>query len=207
MEPRPWCLSGARPTISGHRMAEEKLQRRVAGYHDLRMDGMLDLVVRARGASVMDIGCNRGLVGFEMANNGARLVHGCDNYKLGVEFARELFIDLRNVESQFEVVDLTTGTDAFVPFRGQRYDITLCLATMHKLRRVMPQQALANLLRHLGSRTGAFFGWRATSEKFDENEQEMSILDRELGPTGLRRIHTSYISRNLGVAAIWARDY
>lgn len=64
---------------------ENKLMRRVAGYHDIRLDGMLDLVIRARGASVMDVGCNRGLVGFEMANNGATLVHGCDNFAEGID--------------------------------------------------------------------------------------------------------------------------
>jgi len=186
---------------------EKTLQRRVAGYHDLRMDGMLDLVIRARSASVMDLGCNRGLVGFEMANNGARLVHGCDNYAEGIDVARHLFVDLRNVESQFEVVDLTQGAPALAPFHGQRYDIVLMLATYHKLKRVMPADALTALVRHLGNRTGQFFGWRATSEKFQENEAEMIQLDRDLGSVDMRRIHTSYISRNLGVAAVWARGY
>jgi len=35
----------------------------------------------------------------------------------------------------------------------------------------------------------------------------MTMLDRELGSVDMRRIHTSYISRTLGVAAIWARGY
>src|SRR5678810_812408 len=87
----------------------QKIQRRVAGYHDIRMDGMTDLVIRARDKRVMDIGCNRGLVSFEMANNGAALVHGCDIYKEGIAAAREIFADLRSVRSQFEVVDLTQG--------------------------------------------------------------------------------------------------
>jgi 2-polyprenyl-3-methyl-5-hydroxy-6-metoxy-1,4-benzoquinol methylase len=186
---------------------EKSLQRRVAGYHDQRLDGMLDIVVRARGAAVMDIGCNRGLVGFELANNGARLVHGCDIFPEGIEVARHLFIDLRAVEAQFEVVDLTQGPKALAPFRGARYDIMLCLATVHKLKRVMPPLALAELLQHLGKRTSQYFAWRATSEKFQENEDEMHLLDRELGAVEMRRVHTSYLSRTLGVAAIWARGY
>jgi len=186
---------------------ERTLLRRVAGGHDIRLDGILDLVLRARGASVMDIGCNRGLVGFEMANNGARLVHGCDNFADGIMTARNLFIDLRQVESQFEVVDLAKGYTALTPFHGYRYDITLCLATLHKLRRVMSDTDLCELVRHLGKRTANFFGWRATSEKFEENEAEMALLDRELGAVEMRRVHTSYLSRTLGVSAIWARGY
>jgi SAM-dependent methyltransferase len=186
---------------------EKLLQRRVAGYHDQRLDGMLDIVVRARGASVMDIGCNRGLVGFELANNGARLIHGCDNFAEGIEVARHLFADLRYVNSQFEVVDLSKGSASLAPFHGASWDIVLMLATYHKLKRVMSPTALTELVQHLGKRCGNYFAWRATSEKFDENEAEMLALDRDLGAVELRRIHTSYLSRMLGVAAIWARGY
>lgn len=184
---------------------EAKLMRRVAGYHDIRMDGMLDLVIRAKGAAVMDVGCNRGLVGFEFANNGAALVHGCDNYAEGIETARQIFVDLRSVQSQFEILDLTKGPDAFKPFGSTRYDITLMLATYHKLKRVMPPHALTALVRHLAERTTQFFGWRGTSEDANANEGEILNLDRDFKGCGLKRIHTSYLSETLGVAAIWAR--
>jgi SAM-dependent methyltransferase len=184
---------------------EKRLMRRVVGYHDLRLDGMLDLVIRARGASVMDIGCNRGLVGFEMANNGATLVHGCDNYAEGIQAAQHLFADLRNVETQFEVVDLTKGAAALRPFGTGGYDIVLMLATYHKLKRIMAEHALSDLMMHLANRTTKWFGWRGTSEKAAENEAEMTALDRDFRSCGLKRIHTSYLSKTLGVAAIWER--
>lgn len=182
-----------------------KLQRRVAGYHDIRMDGITDLVCRAPGASVLDIGCNRGLVGFEFANNGAVKVHGCDIFEEGIQTARELFADLRSVESHFAVVDLTGGREAMkAAFGDVKYDIVLMLATYHKLKRVMPADKLADLICHFGERTVRFFGWRGTSDKPDENEEEIAQIDAALsGP--FRRIHTSYISETLGVAAIWAR--
>lgn len=181
------------------------VQRRVAGNHDLRLDGISDLLLRCRGKSVFDIGCNRGMVGFEFAANGASVVHGCDIYETGIITAREVFADLRAVESQFEVVDLTKGPDALHRFGGRRYDITLCLATYHKLKRVMPPADLKALTQHLGRWTKGYFGWRATSDKPDENDEEIAALDRDLGEVGLVRIHTSYISAELGVAAIWAR--
>lgn len=182
------------------------VQRRVAGYHDVRMDGISDLVLRARGKSVFDIGCNRGMVGFEFAVNGASLVHGCDIYEEGIKTAREVFADLRSVESRFEVADLTHGAAALKQFGAQQYDITLCLATYHKLKRIMEPKDLTALMQYFGRWTKGYFGWRGTSDKPDENDHEIENLDRDLKPVGLGRIHTSYISTELGVAAIWARS-
>ena len=183
-----------------------RLMRRVAGHHDIRMDGLTDLVLRARGASVLDIGCNRGLVGFEFANNGAEIVHGCDNFEPGIATARELFADLRNVESRFEVVDLTGGPPAFeVAFGAQKYDIVLLLATYHKLKRAMAPEALEALIGDFAERTGTYFAWRGTSDKRNENWQEMKKLDDDLRAFSMKRIHTSELSNTLGLAAIWAK--
>lgn len=182
-----------------------KVQRRVAGEHNFRLDGMADLLTRAKGASVFDIGCNRGAVGYDFALNGATLVHGCDIYEQGIVAAREWFADLRSVESQFEVADLTRGPSALKRFGGRPYDIVLCLATYHKLKRVMDAEALTELTQYFGRLTKGYFGWRATSDKPDENDAEIAALDHDLGEAGLVRIHTSYISADLGVAAIWAR--
>jgi SAM-dependent methyltransferase len=182
------------------------LQRRVAGYHDIRMDGMVDLVMRAKGKSVFDIGCNRGLVGFEFANNGASIVHGCDIYEEGIRTAREVFADLRSTQSRFEVVDLTAGAKSLGIFGLGKYDITLCLATYHKLKRIMPASELTALMQHFGRWTKEYFAWRGTSDKPKENDEEIANLDRDLLPVGMVRCHTSYISTELGVAAIWRRQ-
>lgn len=203
-------LEAARKQLSMDKMVAPggtySVQRRVAGYHDIRMDGMVDLVARARGTSVFDIGCNRGMVGFEFASNGAKVVHGCDLYELGIQTAREVFADLRSVESKFEVCDLTAGPAALRAFGGRSYDITLCLATYHKLKRVMAAEDLSVLMRDFGKRTGRWFAWRGTSEAAKENDAEIEALDADLGAVGLARIHTSYMSEELGVAAIWRRS-
>lgn len=185
--------------------AKYTIQRRVAGYHDVRMDGMSDLLLRCKGKSVFDIGCNRGAVGFAFYEHGATKVHGCDNYEKGIETAREWFADLRSVESRFEVADLSRGVQSLEAFKGEAYDITLCLATYHKLKRVMEEAKLSELMKHFGRWTKQYFGWRATSDKPDENDAEIKVLDRDLKSVGLTRIHTSYISHELGVAAIWER--
>ncbi|TIV65186.1 MAG: class I SAM-dependent methyltransferase [Mesorhizobium sp.] len=185
--------------------ASYAIQRRVAGYSDVRMDGIGDLLLRARDRSVFDIGCNRGMVGHEFAVNGAKLVHGCDNYETGIATAREVFADVRSCDGRFEVVDLVAGPLALKPFGQRKYDIVLCLATYHKLKRIMDAQALTELVQHFGRMTKHWFAWRGTSDKPDENEEEMAALDRDLGEVGLKRIHTSYLSAELGVAAIWGK--
>lgn len=185
--------------------ASYKVQRRVAGVNELRLDGMTDLMLRAKGKSVFDIGCNRGQVSYQFAQHGAATVHGCDNYEIGIQTAREWFADMRFVESRFEVVDLTQGPKSVGIFNAAGYDIVLCLATYHKLKRLMPPAELTALMQYFGRWTKKYFGWRGTSDKPEENEQEIVALDRDFAAVGLRRIHTSYLSADLGVAAIWAR--
>ncbi len=180
-------------------------QVRIRGSGLDRLDGLADLYPRMRGAKVFDIGLNRGAVSYDAARAGARLVHGCDIYEEGVKAARGLFADLRDVESCFEVIDLTGGPQALRLFAGMTYDITLCLATYHKLKRVMARDDLTALVKHWGAWTNSYFAWRATSDKPDENDEEIAALDRDLGEVGMTRIHTSYISTELGVAAIWAK--
>jgi SAM-dependent methyltransferase len=170
-----------------------------------RLDGLADLYPRMRGSKVFDVGCNRGAVSYDCARAGARLVHGCDIEAEGLEAARGLFADLRDVESCFEAVDLRGGPQALNLFRGMQYDVTLMLATYHKLKRVMGKSELTMLIHYLGGWTTGWFAWRGTSDKADENDAEIEALDRDLGAVGLRRIHTSYISAELGAAAIWAR--
>ena len=178
---------------------EHGIQRRVTGAHDLRLDGIGDLLSRARGARVLDVGCNRGMAGYEFAVNGAALVHGCDHYAKGIETAREIFADIRNVASRFEVVDLSAPGAFAEVFGPERYDIVLLLAVFHKLKRVMVAQALDALIADLGDRTDRYVGWRGYAEEIPE-------LDAIFARCGLTRIHTSEISETICPAAIWRRN-
>lgn len=177
------------------------LMRRVQGNHDLRLDGISDLLHRARDATVFDIGCNRGLAGYEFAVNGSKRVYGCDIYEDGIVAARHVFCDFRTVRHRFEVVDLTGGEKAMRKAFGAdadlRHDIVLMLATYHKLNRIMNAEALDALMVYFGMHTEKYFAWRGYQE-------EMKALDGVLKATGLKRCHTSYIS-DIQPAAIWAR--
>jgi len=192
-------------------MAQITHQRRVAGHHENRLDGMVDLLVRAGGRSVLDLGCNRGMVGYEFYCNGATTVHGCDNYEQGVITAREVFADLRACESKFEVVDLTQGRAAIDAAFGteQTWDITLCLATLHKIKRQMGLPQAADFMRFIAKRTNRYFAWRGISDtaggiQTEENQEELKALDNAFRGVA-RRVLTSDISEQLGACAVWLR--
>jgi hypothetical protein len=59
---------------------------------------------------VFDIGCNRGMVGYQFASTARHWFTAATITRLGIQTAREWFADLRCVEARFEVVDLTAGT-------------------------------------------------------------------------------------------------
>lgn len=182
-----------------------RVQRRVAGCHNVRLDGMQDLLLRARGRAVLDLGCNRSMVSYEFADSGAALVHGLDNYQVGIEGARDIFADRRDVQYKFEVADLTKGPVALDAL-GERvdYDFVLLLAVIHKLKRDMSDDLLRALIRAVGERCRKYVAWRGTQFDVQGNDEEMRMLDSELGGLGFRRVQWTEIS-NLGPGVIWAR--
>lgn len=190
---------------------DKGIQRRCINFSAFRLDGLADILPRARKASVLDIGCNRGAVSYDMVLAGAKLVHGIDNYAKGIEIANEYFADIRSVESRFECVDLRGGPTAIQKAFGNKYlpayDIVLMLAVYHKLARVMDKAALMNLVDHLVSKCGRFFVWRGSRE--EKPEFEGLLLARKF-----KLVHYSEISEvmlpefTLPVAqpaAIWAK--
>jgi SAM-dependent methyltransferase len=183
----------------GGMMDEAHPSRRVFGIHEIRFDGLSDLLLRARGSSVLDVGCNRGHIGWDFAMNGARLVHGCDIDQPSIQCARMWFSEHPHVESKFEVVDLEKGPTAMrAAFGEQNYDIVLFIGVQHKLKRVMTQANLDVLILCLGKRAQTYFGWNGYAE-------DLAQMDKCLEATGLKRVHTSELVLPGRLAAIWKR--
>jgi 2-polyprenyl-3-methyl-5-hydroxy-6-metoxy-1,4-benzoquinol methylase len=181
-------------------MDEVHPMRRVHGIHEIRFDGLSDLLLRAHGCSVFDVGCNRGHVGWDFAMNGARLVHGCDIGQAEMQCARMWFCEHPHVESKFEVVDLRKGPAAVkAAFGEQIYDIVLMIGVQHKLKKQMAIGDLAELLTHLGLRANKYFGWNGYYE-------DLPVADKALANAGLNRIHTSEMAFPGRPAAIWRRS-
>jgi hypothetical protein len=177
------------------------MMRRVQGDHDLRLDGISDILSRARDATAFDIGCDNAAVSDEFARNGATRVMGCDVDHDCIIASRHRLRNLRCVQHRFEVVDLTGGGNAMRAAFGKdadlKHDIVTMLATYHKLKRIMSKSDLTALMRWFGDRTLKYFAWRGY-------EDEIPIIDADLKPCGLERIHTSLIS-DIQPAAIWVR--
>lgn len=174
------------------------VRRVVAGLHDIRFDGLSDLLLRARGRSVLDVGCNRGHTLYDFALNGAKLVHGCDIFGPGMAAARQWFAEVRDCDSQFEAIDLSKGPASLSVFGDNRYDIVLLLGVYHKIKREMSEELLSQLMISLGHRAIEFFGWSGYVE-------ELIQLDLDMEAAGLKRIHTSEIGGVGHPAAIWRR--
>jgi SAM-dependent methyltransferase len=175
------------------------IARVVAGLHDVRWDGLSDLLLRARGRSVLDVGCNRAHTLYDFALNGAKLVHGCDVFGPGMAAAQQWFAEVRDCESKFAAVDLSKGPDVLQQaFANMRYDIVLMIGVLHKLKREMTPEQVSALMQNLGRRTIEYFGWSGYPD-------ELPQLDFDLGACGLKRIHTSEIGGIGHPAAIWKR--
>jgi 2-polyprenyl-3-methyl-5-hydroxy-6-metoxy-1,4-benzoquinol methylase len=183
----------------GGTMDEAHPTRRVVGIHEIRFDGLSDLLLRAHGCSVFDVGCNRGHVGWDFAMNGARVVHGCDIDMASIICARTWFSEHPHVESKFEVVDLEKGPAAVKEaFADNTYDIVLMIGVQHKLKRVMTRDNLSILINDLGERAEVYFGWNGYAE-------DMPQMDASLALAGMRRVHTSELALPDRPAAIWKR--
>jgi 2-polyprenyl-3-methyl-5-hydroxy-6-metoxy-1,4-benzoquinol methylase len=175
-------------------------RRTISGTHEDRLCGLRDLLVCARGMTVLDIGMNHGLIGFELARFGAALVHGCDVHAPSVDAAREIFAELAT-PSRFEIIDLTGGAVALESAFGndyrQRYDIVLFLGIYHKLKEQTSMSIIADLVRHLMTRTARYFVIR--TPMIDE-------LDAIVTSKDFRKVHYSALSTVVGPLAIWQRD-
>jgi SAM-dependent methyltransferase len=183
--------------------------------HDAMLDGLTDLLMRARGATVLDIGCNRGMAGYAFACNEARIVNGIDLAPDAIHCARGWFADLVECRSQFEVGDLTSGIECLKPFGTGDWDIILMLGTYHKLKRPpskpyvdlgavgCTREELSEFMTGLGRRTLKYFAWRGDLEDVD-------IVDADMQRAGLRLIHRSEISGDRGTrsgpSCIWRRE-
>lgn len=172
----------------------------VIGVYEDRLSGLRDLLCHARGASVLDIGTNHGLIAFEFARYGAALVHGCDIHMHGVNAAREIFTEVA-IPSRFEVVNLAEGPTALETAFGQdylsRYDIVLFLGVYHKLKEQSSDHVIAELIRYLVDRAARFFVIRTGM---------IGELGMILAKTELHKVHFSALSSVVGPTEIWQRN-
>jgi 2-polyprenyl-3-methyl-5-hydroxy-6-metoxy-1,4-benzoquinol methylase len=154
-----------------------------------RLVGISDLLLISGGSAVLDAGCHRGLVGYEFAKHGAKLVHGVDIDPEVIKFAGALFSDVWTCSSRHEVVDLNRCSGFY---QSYSYDVVLLLGVYHKLKRTGDARAvLGNLCR----RTAGHLAWNGDENDFDE-------VDDVLTDQGLTLVSRSGLIQHTG---IWKR--
>jgi 2-polyprenyl-3-methyl-5-hydroxy-6-metoxy-1,4-benzoquinol methylase len=133
------------------------------GNWDRRLAGIFDCDVDYSGKSILDAGCNIGIVAYEISKRSPSLIHGIDNYRAGIGAARHIFHGV-DVPSRFDVVDLTNDRrlrSLLNPF----YDVVMLMSVWQHIRdkhgSVVSDQVVATLTEHCASTFVA-----KTSERF-----------------------------------------
>ncbi|TKB75006.1 MAG: hypothetical protein E5W81_16190, partial [Mesorhizobium sp.] len=67
-------------------------QKRFKGTWDDRLDGLFSAEVDYAGKSILDVGCNMGVVAYEISKLGPTSIHGIDILKPHIETARMIFL-------------------------------------------------------------------------------------------------------------------
>lgn len=129
-----------------------------------RLDGLFELNVDFTGKRVLDIGCNMGIVSYEVSKFSPALIDGCDLDPRSIEIANAIFQAVR-VDHNFSVVNLARLSE-FRRFARPEYDVVLYLAVDQHVRRQEPEGADA-LVKDLIDRCRESFVFRGPPASFD----------------------------------------
>ena len=102
------------------------------GTWDHRLAGLFECGVDYHGKSILDAGCNIGIIAYEIAKHRPSFIHGIDNYRRGISVARHIFQAV-DVSSRFDVADLTNERK-LRRLLQQRYEIVLLLSVWQNIR-------------------------------------------------------------------------
>ncbi|RWH69469.1 MAG: class I SAM-dependent methyltransferase [Mesorhizobium sp.] len=108
-----------------------------AGTWDDRLDGLFSCGVKYFGKTILDVGCNMGIVAYEIAKRRPAYIHGIDILKPHTRVARSIFLG-SNVESRFDAMNL--GSRKLQSVLNDSYDIVLLLAVYQHVRRGLGQE-------------------------------------------------------------------
>lgn len=139
----------------------------VTGGEDDRLVGLQPLLDEGTGATILDVGCHRGAVAEAFARRGARLIHGVDIYRPGLDAAAERLQSYKT-DAVFSRCDLVGGMSALkeaIPALRSSYDMVLYLGMHHHLVRQMPAAPLNQLIDGLIDVTGTFCAVRTSPKQ------------------------------------------
>lgn len=125
-----------------------------------RFDGLDFVLPKCKDCKVLDFGSSQGLVSYEFARAGAKLIHGFEINIVDVLFSRKLFKYVP-AKSKFINADLSLSGKKFKKkyshILHRKYDIVLFLGIYHVLANQMPEKELHSLVKALMSLTDNYF--------------------------------------------------
>jgi 2-polyprenyl-3-methyl-5-hydroxy-6-metoxy-1,4-benzoquinol methylase len=132
-----------------------KPYKRFMGNWDYRLAGVFDCEVDYSGKTILDAGCNVGIIDYEIAKRLPAFIHGIDVYRGGILAARHIFQGV-DVPSRFDVADLTNDRKLRGLLRPS-YDIVIMMAVWQHIRKERGQALADRVIATLTERcTGIF---------------------------------------------------
>lgn len=107
-----------------------KKEKRFKGTWGDRLDGLFSVGVTYTGKSVLDVGCNMGIVAYEISKLDPSSIHGIDMLKPHIDTARMIFLGSK-ITSRFDCLNL--GSLKLSRMLDPRYDIVMLLAVYHHM--------------------------------------------------------------------------
>jgi 2-polyprenyl-3-methyl-5-hydroxy-6-metoxy-1,4-benzoquinol methylase len=133
-------------------------ERKFAGTWATRLENLFEAGVGFGAKSVLDAGCNMGIVGYEICKQGPAFYQGVDILAGHVDVARAVFLGVP-VESRFDAGDLTDMGVRQALLRPA-YDVVLYLAVHHHIRRVAGDAAARAVASDLFARSSGHLIFR-----------------------------------------------
>lgn len=125
-------------------------RKRFKGTWEDRLDGLFSANVEYTGKSILDVGCNMGVVAYEISKLKPNSIHGIDILKSHIETAKMIFLG-SDVPSRFDCINL--GNRRQGRMLQPKYDIVLLLAVYHHMQRSLgaetARRVLADIVRRV----------------------------------------------------------
>jgi hypothetical protein len=137
-----------------------------------RIGDLFDCGVDFRNRTILDVGCNMGIIAYEIAKREPQSIHGVDIDKNYTRVARMIFHGIP-LESRFDRLDLTRSRDVARVLKPS-YDIVVFLAVYRHLRKAKGQTVALGATEQLFSRCGETFILRTRSSLVPEIEKVAS---------------------------------
>ncbi len=152
-----------------------RIQKRFIRNWDYRLAGLFECGVDFSGKSILDAGCNVGIIDYEISKRQPASIHGIDSYRMGILAARNIFLGVDS-PARFDVADLTNQRK-LDRLLDASYDIVLFMAVWQHVRAKHGEAVARRLTATLTERCAGTF----VSTTVADQAADFSALMRSLG--------------------------